>query len=411
MPLYLDETVEATKMAISALRANKMRSFLTILGVIIGVTTVMGMVSLIEGLNKGMMRQLASLGSDTIHIRKFKPGVFVGEFPDSLRHRKAFTEEDVKAVMSFCPSVKEVAPLNFTEAKLKYGSNETRTMFIIGSAPALSVTNELSVSQGRFFTETEVDHRAQVCVLGQDILSTLFPHANAVGKLIRIGNAPYTVVGELETMGKFLGQTRDDMVVVPYTTLFKKYGKDIDLYMNAKPTSPDKLDAAIDEITELLRRRRGIPSNKSEDFGIFTNETLMDLYHKITGAFYLVMIVISSIGLLVGGIGVMNIMLVSVRERTREIGLRKAIGARKKDILWQFLVEAGTLTGTGGILGIIIGLSIGKLIDLATPLPSAVPLWAIILGFSFSVGVGMFFGIYPAVKAASLDPVEALRYE
>ncbi|MGE5175446.1 MAG: ABC transporter permease [Hyphomicrobiales bacterium] len=405
------EVREGVQIAFGAIRANKLRSFLTVLGVIIGITTIMAMVSIIEGLNKSMKAQLASIGTDVLYIRPFAPGVFVGGFPDSLRHRPWFTPEDAEAIRRNCPAVLAVSPLNFTQVSMRYQNQETRSTTIVGADVEFLTTNNYAVSSGRAFTVGEVEHRAPVCLLGLDQVEALFPHGSSVGKSIYIGGRPFTVVGELERRGKFIGMSLDDIVIAPYTSVDKNFGPRLRMVLNAKPVSPELLDTAREQIIEVLRRQRRLTYAQPDNFAVFTDQALADLYKQITGAFYLVMVVISSIGLLVGGIGVMNIMLVSVTERTREIGLRKAIGARPRDVLWQFLVEAMTLTGTGGVIGVSVGLFLGWLIHALTPLSFAVPLWGILLAFGSATSIGLFFGIYPAAKAARLDPVEALRYE
>jgi putative ABC transport system permease protein len=402
---------EGVTIAFLAIRSNKLRSFLTVLGVIIGITTIMAMISIIEGLNKSMKAQLASIGTDVLYVRPFSPGAFIGGFPDSLRHRPWFKPEDAEAIRKYCDAVLAVAPLNFTQAPIRYGEQETRSGVVVGSTPDFLTTNNYGVTAGRYFTDAEVEHRAPVAVLGMDQVETLFPHGNSLGKSVYIGGRPFTVIGELERRGKFIGQSLDDMVLTPYTSLEKNFGPDLPMVLNAKPLSPELIDAARDQIIEVMRRQRRLRYSQGDNFAVFTDQSLVDLYKQITGAFYLVMVVISSIGLLVGGIGVMNIMLVSVTERTREIGLRKAIGARQRDVLWQFLVEAMTLTGTGGIIGVLMGLLAGWLIDVLTPLAFAVPPWGILVAFLSATSIGLFFGIYPAMKAARLDPVEALRYE
>ncbi|HEX7076975.1 MAG TPA: ABC transporter permease [Candidatus Eisenbacteria bacterium] len=405
------EVREGVSIAFGAIRANKLRSFLTVLGVIIGITTIMAMISIIEGLNRSMKAQLASIGTDVLYIRPFAPGVFVGNFPDSLRHRPWFKSEDADAIRRNCPAVLAVAPLNFTSVSIRHEDTETRSTTVIGSSVDFLTTNNYAVTTGRSFTEAEVEHRAPVCILGLDQVETLFPHGTSVGKTVYIGGRPFTVVGELERRGKFIGMSLDDIVIAPYTTLEKNFGPRLPMVLNAKPVTPELLDAARDQIVDVLRRQRRLSYKQGDNFAVFTDQALADLYQQITGAFYLVMVVISSIGLLVGGIGVMNIMLVSVTERTREIGLRKAIGARPRDVLWQFLVEAMTLTGTGGVIGVLVGLFLGWLIHALTPLSFAVPAWGIVLAFGSSTSIGLFFGIYPAAKAARLDPVDALRYE
>ena len=402
---------EGITIAFRAIRSNKLRSFLTVLGVIIGITTIMAMISIIEGLNKSMKAQLASIGTDVLYIRPFAPGAFIGGFPDSLRHRPWFKPEDAEAIRKYCDAVMAVAPLNFTQEQLRFGESQTRQGVVVGSTPDFITTNNYAVSSGRYFTDAEVEHRAPVAILGMDQVEALFPHMSSVGKSVYIGGRPFTVIGELERRGKFIGQSLDDVVLTPYTSLEKNFGPDLPMVMNAKPASPELIDTAREQIIEVMRRQRRLRYNQGDNFAVFTDQSLVDLYKQITGAFYLVMVVISSIGLLVGGIGVMNIMLVSVTERTREIGLRKAIGARQMDILWQFLVEAMTLTGTGGIIGVLVGLLVGWLIDVLTPLAFAVPPWGIVLAFLSATSIGLFFGIYPAMKAARLDPVEALRYE
>jgi putative ABC transport system permease protein len=402
---------EGVSIAFEAIRTNKLRSFLTVLGVIIGITSIMAIVSLIEGLNHSMKSQIAAIGSDVLYIRPFRPGAFVGGFPDSLRRRKWFTVEDAEAIRRTCPAVKAVAPMNFVDARLRFRDSESRFTTVIGTTPDFLVTNNWAIGAGRFFTDTEVEHRATVCILGKDQVETLFPHLNPIGKTVYVGGYPYTVIGQAEERGKFIGQSLDDIVMVPYSTLEKTLGPNLRMVLNAKPQSPELIDRAIDQMTDTLRRQRKVGYRQGDNFAIFTDQSLVDLYKQITTGFYVVMVLISSIGLMVGGIGVMNIMLVSVTERTREIGVRKALGARRRDILWQFLVEAMTLTGTGGVLGILFGLGVGFLVHVLAKFSFAVPMWGMALGFFSSTVIGLFFGIYPAVKAAQLDPVDSLRYE
>ena len=387
------EVREGISIAFHAIRANKVRSFLTVLGVIIGITSIMAIISIIEGLNRSVRTQLASLGTDVLYIRPFAPGAWVGEMPDSLRRRKWFDAKDAEAIRAYCPAVEAVAPGNFTEQRLRYRETESRPTFVLGTTPDFMVTNNIAVSTGRFFTEAEVKGRAAVCVLGPDHVESLFPHASAVGRTIAIGGQPFTVVGETEPRGKLLGQSLDDMVLIPYTTADKNFGPRLRMILNAKPVSPEQIEVAIDQIREVMRRQRKLSYHQSDNFAVFTDQTLLSLYQSITGAFYIVMVAISSIGLMVGGIGVMNIMLVSVTERTREIGVRKAIGARQRDILWQFIVEAMTLTGTGGVVGVAAGLLVGWLVDVFTPLAFAVPIWGIVIAFLSATSVGLFFGI------------------
>ncbi len=411
---------EILRMSWQALRANKLRSLLTVLGVIIGVSTVIAMVSLIQGLNTSMANQIQSFGSNTIYIRKWRPQVIIGQLPDSLRNRPAFTLDDRDALLAQCPSVGAVAPLNFLDdpQAVRYRRKSTKPTFILGTDQAYQETNGYDVADGRFFTPQEVDHRSQVCVLGKETLRTLFPHQSGVGEVVHIGRVPFRVVGELEGRGKFLGFNLDEIVMVPHSSLRKYFPNDQssflkgdEVLLNAVARSPEQIGQAIEEINEVLRLRRGLKVHQDNDFAALTDDSLLNLYNQITGGFYIVMIAVAFLSLLVGGIGVMNIMLVSVTERTREIGIRMALGAKRSSILWQFLIEACVLTGAGGALGIALGVGLARVVDALTPLPSSVPLWSVVLGLMFSCGVGLFFGIYPAVRASRLDPVEALRYE
>jgi putative ABC transport system permease protein len=412
--MTLFEIKEGISLALTAVRTHKMRSFLTVLGVLIGVASVIGMVSIITGLNSSMAEQIESLGSNVIHISQYEM-VHFGGLSAEERKRKGVTVEHAEAIREYCPSVGAVSPENHYWArggnKVKYKDNKANRPAVVGVWPDYEIVNNCFAVEGRFFTQGNINFRATVTVLGNDVKEALFPDLDPIGKQIRINGKKFTVVGVMEKKPNFLGETQDNYVLIPLTTYKKTYPEDKALTLLARPKSPELTDKAIDEITQLLRRMRGVPYDRPNDFAISTQEDLMDMYNKITGAIYLVMIVISSIGLLVGGVGVMNIMLVSVTERTREIGIRKAVGAKKRNILWQFLIEAMTLSGSGGVLGIIIGLLLGKLVGAISPLPAAVSLFWIILGFSFAVSVGLIFGIYPAYRAAKLDPIVSLRYE
>jgi len=407
---------EIFRMAIDSLKTHKLRSFLTLLGIMIGVMTVIGMVSIIQGLNKSFLRELESAGSDLILIQKYEP-MQMRRLSEEERQRKDLTYEDAKAIERECPLVKAVAvnlnPSVFETIEIKYQNNKSDNSFVIGMNDKFPIVYSLYLpKEGRFLMESEITHSARSCLLGFELAEILFPHTSAIGKDIRIGSEKFTVVGVLNKRGQIFGQSRDNFVGIPITTLMKYFAYEKEsLGIAAVPKEHGTMQETIDQITNLLRTRRRVAYGKPNDFAIFTQDTMLELYNQITGAAYLVMIVISSIGLLVGGIGVMNIMLVSVKERTREIGIRKAIGARAGDIMKQFLVEAVFLTGAGGILGIILGFSIAFLVKLATPLPATVSPWSVILGFVVSVSIGLFFGIFPAQKGAKLDPIVSLRYE
>jgi len=407
---------EIFRMSIDSLRTNKLRSFLTILGIVIGVMTVIGMVSVIQGLNASMMSELESAGSDLIMIQKYDP-VQMGERSEEERNRKDLVYEDALAIEQECPSVKAVAvSLNvnvFEGLEIKYRNNKNDSAIILGINETWPEVYSLYLPRiGRHIAEADITHKARVCVLGSELADSLFPYLNPLNKEIRIGAENFTVIGVLNKRGQIFGQSRDNFVAMPVTTLTKYFPYDKEsLQISAVPVSHEKLNDAREEIINLLRRRRNVGFAKANDFAVFTQETLVDLYNQLTGAAYMVMIIISSIGLLVGGIGVMNIMLVSVKERTREIGIRKAIGARAGDIMKQFLIEAVVLTGGGGLLGVIIGSGIALIVRTVTPLPASVSLWSVGLGLAVAFGVGLFFGIFPAQKAARVDPIVSLRYE
>lgn len=408
--------LEVFSMALDSIKSHKLRSFLTALGIVIGVMTVIGMVSVIQGLNRSIAGEIEKIGSNLIIIQKNEP-VRVGLPSEEERQRKDLTIEDAQAILQECPLVKamtiQLTP-DFTRLpEVKYQNFKSDNAIIFGADENFnSVYSVYLPKEGRSFTGAEVRHSARVCLIGSEVEDALFPHVSPVGKELRIGAEKFTVIGVMSKRGQMFGQSRDNLVVIPYTSLMKYFPYDkSSLQITIIPSDPTKINETIEQVTNLLRIRRKVPASKPNDFAVFTQETLLSLYNQITGAAFIVMIVISSIGLLVGGIGVMNIMLVAVKERTREIGIRKAIGARARDIVRQFLIEAMVLTGLGGVIGIIIGFALALIIRLATPLPAAVTWWSVFLGLSVSMAVGLFFGIFPAQKAARLDPIVCLRYE
>jgi len=403
-------------MAFDSLRTHKLRSFLTLLGIMIGVMTVIGMVSIIQGLNKSFIQELESAGSDLILVQKYEP-IQMRDLTEEERKRKDLTYDDAMSIEREAPLVKAIAvsltPSVFGTTEIKYQNNKSDSSFIIGVNEKYPVVYSIEMLKGgRFFAGSEISHNSRVCILGAELADILFPHVNPLGKDIRIGPEQFTVLGVFQKRGEILGQSRDNFVVMPITTLMKYYPYDpSSLGIGAIPRQAGTIQETIEQITNVLRVRRKVGYGKPNDFAIFTQDTILDLYNQITGAAYMVMIVISSIGLLVGGIGVMNIMLVSAKERTREIGIRKALGARATDIMKQFLIESMFLTGIGGILGTLLGFAIAFLVKAATPLPATVSLWSVFLGLFVSISVGLFFGIFPAQKAARFDPIVSLRYE
>jgi len=410
-----------SRMALDTLRAHKVRSLLTVLGVVIGITTVISVASILVGLDRDVRNTLNQFGSDTLFIFKFSPGVHFGRRTTEERMRKPLTMEDADAIKELCPVVLDVSTNVFpligstaanTPVTARYMGRESSANYF-GTTPNYERTQNFTVSRGRFFTETENVHRVDVIVLGYDIDQALFPDGDSLGRPVLINGHAYQVIGVLEKSktGVLRGEGNDLQAIIPHNTYRKVNPGEVEHFIAALAT-PGQKDVAEDQIRGVLRLRRHVPFNAPDSFGISSAEEIADQLRQITASIALLTIAISSIGLLVGGVGVMNIMLMSVTERTREIGVRKALGARRRDIAWQFVTEAMTLTGSGGVIGVSLAMLISLLINkLAPSLPSVVPLWAIAVGVSVSMSVGLFFGIYPAMKAAKLDPVDALRYE
>lgn len=414
---------ENMQMALTTLRENKMRSFLTVLGVVIGITSLLSVVSILVGVYGDVNAYLSDYGAETLFIFRFDPGIHTGRLTPDERMRKPLTLEDAEAIADLCPNVRAVSAQvfpRFTEegpsrgpSTARYRSKEVSGIDYNGALPATEEVFNSRPERGRFFNEAENLHRSDVAVIGPDIAKTLYPEDDPLGKPILVDGVTYEVIGILEKRkGQLMkDQSADKSIIVPYRTYQKHLPQDDENFIGAEPY-PGRMAQAEDEIRTVLRRRRNVPYDKPDNFGISSAQQIADQFRQITSSVALLISVISSIGLLVGGVGVMNIMLMSVTQRTREIGVRKAIGARRSDVTWQFLTEAIVLTGSGGIIGVLLGGGISLLINLTIPtLPSSIPLWSIILAVAVSMSVGLFFGMYPAIKAAKLDPVDALRYE
>jgi len=401
---------EAMGMGFAALRAYKMRASLTILGVVMGITTVTGMSSIVAGLNRSMAAQIEGFGSAVIFIRPWGPAEnLTGE---QRRRRKGLSHREIDAIAARCATCLDISPMEILRYEtIKYGNAKVQSANFLGTTEAFATVHDVYVERGRFLSATDVSRGSRVAVIGQEIAETLFPFVNPIDKEIQIDGLRFRVIGVVEKKGKFLGLNRDQDILVPLESTGKREGFFNFLVGDVKAASAGNMEQTTDDIREILRRQRKLKFRDDDNFTIFTQDTLTNLYNQLTGGIYVVMIAISSIGLVVGGVGVMNIMLVSVTERTREIGVRKALGARRRDILWQFLTEAMTLTGAGGVLGIVIGGLVAWLVDWLSPFPAVLqPAW-IVIAFLTSMMVGLSFGLWPAWKAARLDPIEALRYE
>jgi len=422
MNLAGSSLLENVRMGLDTLWQHKLRSFLTVLGVVIGTMTVIVIAAFVSGIDQRVAKEIESFGTNSVYVYRFDPSFNINPSAEE-RMRKPLSYDDMLAIGSECPSVMYAAafmsPVDFfggpfTErVNVRNRDIEMKNATVQGASPAYFKMGVTNIAEGRYFTDEENVLHANVVVIGNDVANTLFPYTNAVDQNVSINGRLFRVVGVLAARDIFLIGAEDPnnenkVVYMPYLTLRKLY-PDVDDNFVMAQAHPGKIDAAVEEIRELLRRRRKVAYDAPDNFGISTSDQILTQFGAITGGVFALMVAISSVGLLIGGIGVMNIMLVSVTERTREIGVRKAIGARRRDIVAQFLIEAGTLTGVGGILGIIVGSGLALLIQ--TLMPTYIPLWAPIVGFVVSVGLGVVFGLWPAWKAARLNPIDALRYE
>jgi putative ABC transport system permease protein len=402
---------EAILIALSSLRANRLRSILTLLGIVIGVTTVITVVSFISGLNDYVAQKIFNLGPDVFIVTRASQVITsFDDWIESQKH-KMLTLDDMEAMHDGCDTCRSFGAMFQASAQVKYGRDFLTDTPVLAYTQEMMALRGMELGGGRGITDYDVAHARNICVIGTEVVETLFPSTDPIGKTLQVGDQEFEVVGIGVKQGSALGTSLDRWVAIPISIGMKMFGSRRSLSIYGRARSEKLLADAEDQARLVLRVRHHVSFGAKDDFAISGNQTFLDLWASISRAFFAVTIGIASISLLVGGIVVMNIMLVSVTERTREIGVRKALGARRQDIKIQFLIESATLSLVGGLIGIGLGASIALTVAALSPLPAAIKWWAIVLAVLVSTGVGLFFGIYPASKAANLDPIVALRYE
>jgi putative ABC transport system permease protein len=409
MTAFLIKLWENIKIALRALMQNKLRSILTTIGIVIGVLTVVSVASIIEGLNRGFASQIANLGGGALYVQKY-PWVVMDDF-FRFRNRPNITLKEASFVRDRLKLAEAVSPSTGTRQDIRYRNKTLNGISVTGVSDRYDVVSGINIEEGRFFSYSEIERDKNNVVIGWEIKEKLFESRNPLGEKIRIGETSYTVIGVTEKRGNFLGESLDTEVYVPLGTIFKNFGWHRSITIAVKVIDPSKVEEAKDELRFLMRLARKQAPSEDDNFSINQQEVLTQMYNKLTGGLYTAAFGIGTLSLLVGGIGIMNIMLVSVTERRKEIGIRKALGAKRKVITFQFLVESVIICGVGGIIAIFLSFIVSMVISKITPFPSAVPAWSVIMGLGFSALIGLFFGIYPASKAARLNPIECLRYE
>ncbi|NVJ04183.1 ABC transporter permease [Myxococcus sp. AM001] len=403
------DVLEGARIAVFSLKANRLRTVLTTLGIGIGVATLLAIVGIIQGLNTSFHNQLATFGANTMYVSKF-PWMIKGDWW-KYRNRKNFTLDQLHRLRTLAPFVTAMSPAVSRISDVAHGGEQLSTVRVQGVTHEYLNISGYELTGGRFLTEADDATTRPVAVVGADVVDGLFPGVSPVGQSIRIDNRSFQVVGTLSRKGKMVGQSMDLLVFIPFKTFYSSFGKGRGFEIAMAVEDASRMRSAEDQLTGILRRVRSTPPGAEDDFSINRPEAMAQTYEQLTGALYGVAVGVGLITLLVGGIGIMNIMLVSVRERTREIGVRRALGARKRTIVFQFLMEASSVSAVGGLLGTTVGLGTAKVVSLITPLAADVQPMTVVAGVGFAALVGLLFGIWPAARAANLDPVEALRYE
>ncbi len=404
---------EAIRIALQSLWANKLRSTLTLLGVVIGVAAVIAVVTFVNGINGYVAEKIFNLGADVFIISKISPVITnIDQFLEGGK-RKNLTMEDYDAVAEACKHCVMIGASTFnSNGHVKYGEQSISDSWVRGLTPSMAAILDLDLAAGRWLNQNDENNRSYVAVIGTDIVDTLFPGVDPLDKEIRVEGQLYRVIGVGKKQGKTLGQSRDNYVAVPISTYLKQFGVRTSVRISGKANGVGiQLDSAIDEARAILRARRHDLPGRPDSFVAETNASFLSIWSNLSGTFFIAMVAIAAISLIVGGIVIMNIMLVSVTERTREVGIRKAMGARRDDVLLQFLIESGTMALVGGVFGVVFGIAVAKGITAIIGMPSAINLWAVAAGLIVSASVGVFFGVYPARRAAMLDPIAALRFE
>jgi len=405
---------EAIKIALQSLWANKLRSCLTLLGVVIGVAAVIAVVTFVSGINGYVAEKIFNLGADVFIMFKVSPAVTNVDHYIEGQKRKDLTMDDYRAVQEGCKLCAYVgAYARNNSGHVKYGEQALSDTIVQGMTPAVAITQDADIDSGRMINETDLDNDSPVVVVGTDIVDNLMPGVDPIGKEIRIDGWIYRVIGVGKKKGSTFGQSLDNWVFMPLSSWFKQYGVyNSNMRISAKAVGTGAvLDEAMDEARVIVRARRHDLPGGEDSFDMENNSSLLSIWSNLTGTFFIAMIGIAAISMVVGGIVIMNIMLVSVTERTREVGIRKAMGAKRADVLLQFLIEAVMLALAGGVMGVLLGIGVAKGVTLAVGLPSVIKLWAVFAGLIVAASVGIFFGVYPARKAATLDPIAALRFE